>query len=318
MDTAGRPGGELRRIPTDMTPTLTPFISDYIADRHQSGEISDHTATSLRSLLAGIERAHGHRRLDQFGTATIDRWRRATGHLAPTTQALYLAHVRHFCGWLHRNGHVAHPDPTGHVKLKPLPRRAPVTLTEDEAGRLLDTVKHDPRAHAIVSLMLACGCRCVEIARLDVDDYDPRGGTIRLEGKGGHERVLPVPGAAAKALDRYLDVVGRRSGPLFRNAQAPARRLSNHTISIYVRRWMRAAKIKTAAHDGRSAHGLRRTAGSDVMDRSGDIRIVQEMLGHSQIETTARYYLRRVSMQQMREAMEGRTYDTTTDLGETG
>jgi integrase len=72
-------------------------------------------------------------------------------------------------------------------------------------------------------------------------------------------------------------------------------------------RWMRAAEIKTRAHDGRSAHGLRRTAASDVMDSSGDIRIVQAMLGHVRIESTA-FYLRPVPLDKMREAMEGRNY----------
>ena len=83
---------------------------------------------------------------------------------------------------------------------------------------------------------------------------------------------------------------------------------SARTISGYTRRWLRDAGVKSRSLDGRSAHGLRRTAGSDVMDACGDIRVVQEMLGHSQIETTARYYLRPVTLAQMRAAMEGRTY----------
>jgi len=71
---------------------------------------------------------------------------------------------------------------------------------------------------------------------------------------------------------------------------------------------MRDAGVKAGALDGRSAHGLRRTAASDVMDLCGDITIVQELLGHRLVSTTAEHYLRRVPIESMRAAMEGRTY----------
>jgi integrase len=156
--------------------------------------------------------------------------------------------------------------------------------------------------------MVGCGCRCVEVSRARVEDFDPIGRTVRLVGKGGHERVIPVPVEAAKAIGAHLDVQGRTAGPLFRSRRdgGPIR---TETMSRYVRCWMIEAGVKVRPLDGRSAHGLRRTAGSDVMERSGDLRAVQEMLGHASIETTARHYLRSVTMEQLRTAMEGRGYD---------
>lgn len=290
---------------TTMT-TLDPLIHRYIDHRHRTGEITLTTAVSLRSLLAGLSTTHGNRPLDQYGPKTIDRWRESIGHLAPATRANYTSHVRSFSRWLIAQGKIT-ADPTTHLRPIPRSRRAPVTLTPPEVGKL---IAHAPdlRAEAIVELMVGCGCRCVEVSRLRVDDYDPRSYTIRLRGKGGHEREIHVPAETRHALDAYLETVGRVAGPLIRNEVHPNRPLAPKTISIYVRRWMRTSGVKVRALDGRSAHGLRRTCGSDVMDQTGDIRVVQEMLGHADIQTTAAYYLRRVTADQLRDAMEGRSY----------
>lgn len=99
---------------------------------------------------------------------------------------------------------------------------------------------------------------------------------------------------------------GRIAGPLIRSHDGSTG-LNRKTISDYVGRWIRSAGIKGGKYDGRAAHALRRTAASDVMDKVGDVRIVQAMLGHVKIETTA-VYLRPVPLDQMREAMEGRNY----------
>lgn len=70
---------------------------------------------------------------------------------------------------------------------------------------------------------------------------------------------------------------------------------------------MRLAGVKVRALDGRSAHALRRTCASDVADRA-DLRVVQQILGHSDLAVTSRHYLRPVPLDEMREAMEGRSY----------
>jgi integrase len=178
-------------------------------------------------------------------------------------------------------------------------------------AKLLDLVAGDRRATAMVWLMVGQGCRCVEVSNLDLDDYDPRALTIRLRGKFGHERELPVTVEVARALDDYINETGRVPGPLIRSLVNQYDRLGPTTISDYMGRWMRAAGIKSRNYDGKSAHGLRRTAASDVMDRTRDIHAVQAMLGHANIETTT-MYLRPVAMDTLREAMEGRTYSHST------
>jgi integrase/recombinase XerC len=242
--------------------------------------------------------------MSQFGPKAIDRWLESIATRAPATRREYLSRVRTFVRWLVAEG-VIGSDVTAHVAPVTQPRQVPQTLTTDEVRRLLHACP-DERARAIVWLMVGCGCRCIEVSRLNVQDYDPTSRTVVLVGKAGHQRQIPVPSNVADALDCYLDVVGRTAGPLVRTVEG--QRMAAKTVSSYVRRWMRDADVKSAPLDGRSAHALRRTAASDVMESSGDVRIVQEMLGHARNETTARSYLRPVAIATMRAAMEGREY----------
>lgn len=286
--------------------TLRTFVLAYVSGRHNRGEINASTAATFRWTLAGFDDSFGDRPLNQLGPAAIDRWLESVGHLADSTRREYLSRVRSFCQWLHANGHIP-TDPTAHVPPIRQARRAPRTLNTAQVAALIDVAPH-ARARAIIWLMVGCGCRCVEVARLQVEDYDPLDRSVTLRGKAGHERTIPVPEGTAAALDAYMDETGVTAGPLIRSQLHPNRGISAKTISTYLRRMLREAGVKTRALDGRSAHALRRTCASDVLEYSGDLRAVQEMLGHQRLETTARAYLRPVTMQQLRSAMEGRHY----------
>lgn len=284
--------------------SLRPLINEYVTGRRSRGEITASTAADYRWTLSGLDRSYGNRPLGMFGPAAIDRWMEDIGDLSDATRREYLSRVRSFAQWLVATGKIR-TDPTAHVPTIRQARRSPRTLTESQVRDLLAALP-DRRARAVVALMVGCGCRCVEVARLRVEDYD--GATIVVTGKGGHERALPVPAMVAAAVDAYLEEVGIVAGPLIRSTTLPTRGIAAKTLSGYVRGWMIDAGVKTRALDGRSAHALRRTAASDVMDHSGDVRIVQQMMGHARLETTARSYLRPVTMSQLREAMEGRRY----------
>lgn len=285
------------------TPTLSPLVHKYLRGRVARGELTRGSATSMSYTLNGLARSFGARRLDQFGRKAIDRWLERIGTYAPATRREYLSRVRGFCAWLVDTGRIP-SDPTTHVPTIRQPRTVPVTISPAQVALLLRQCP-DIRAVAIVQLLVGCGCRCIEVERLRVEDYDARARTIVLRGKALHERLIPVPKQTARALDAHLDRVGRTAGPMFVGERGP---LKSATIQTYVRRWLRDAGVKVRNLDGRSAHCLRRTAGSDVMERCGDIRVVQTMLGHEKVETTARFYLRDVPIGRLREAMEGRDY----------
>lgn len=287
--------------------TLTPLVMKYTEGRRARGEVSRSSARSDFLTLMGLSESFGDRAMSKFGPKAIDRWLAEHGDLAPATRRCYLSRVRTFCRWLVEKGHVP-KDPTSHVKPIRQPRQNPVTFTRDETAQLFRHIENDLRAVAIFGLMFGCGCRCIEVARLQVQDYDPKAKQISLVGKAGHQRVIHVPLETARALDAYLDEVGRVGGPLIRSMRNPNQGIGARTLSDYFSGWCKDAGIKGRPRDGKSAHGGRRTAASDVMDRTGNIVLVQEMLGHRDAGITARHYLRRVSSAQLAEGMEGRTY----------
>lgn len=284
--------------------TLTPHINQYLHGRYQRGEIGLSTVKDLRWTLNGLDESFGDRPLAQLGAAAVDRWLATIRDRAESTRREYLSCVRGFCRWLMKEGRIR-VDPTLHVQPIRQARRNPRTLYEMEVARLLRAAP-DNRARAILWLMVGCALRCVEVARLRVEDYDGR--TITVCGKGHHERTLPVPVRVAAAVNAYLEEVGVTAGPLIRSALVPTQGLAAKTLSGYVRGWMLDAGVKVMPLDGRSAHALRRTCASDIADSGVDLRVVQELLGHVRLETTAAHYLRRVPMETMREAMEGRGY----------
>jgi integrase/recombinase XerC len=148
------------------------------------------------------------------------------------------------------------------------------------------------------------------VSAADRDDYDRVRQTITVTGKGGHQRTLPVPVEVATALDVYLAGAGRRAGPLIvpdpQGKLSADGRVSPARVSELVSSIMEAAGVHRPG-DGRTAHALRHTAASDVLDVCHDLRLVGQMLGHQSLQST-QIYLRRADLGAMRLAMAGRDY----------
>ena len=274
----------------------------YIAGRWRRGEIGDPTRDAIAYTLTTLCDSYGNRPVSQLGPKAIDAWLESVRDRAPSTRRNYISRVRSFCRWLQGEGLIKR-DPTLHVPPVRQPRKVPVTLTREQVG-ILHGALPDLRAEVVVAIMDGIGARCIEMANLEVEDFDPRRRLITLRGKFGNERTVTVPKATARLIGRYLDTTGLVSGPLIRSKTDPTRGLAPATFSHYLRDWMWAAGVKKRAHDGRSAHGLRRTCLSELMDACGNIRVVQGVAGHANIETTARSYLTSVTTAQMRKAMD--------------
>ena len=283
--------------------TLTPHIRTYLRQRVNSGSYNRKSLASVRGRLRTLDDSFGRRPLDQFTRRAIDRWLATLGHLAPSSRSSYLASVRTFTAWLTREGHVS-ADPCAGVPSIRRPRSIPRAQPPAAVAAILAACA-DSRDRAIVWLEVGCGLRRAEVARLDWDDYDPEGATLLVRGKGGHERLLPVPEPVALALAAVR--TRGNTGPIIRN-KVTGGRISIEWVGARVSELMREAGLKQAPYDGVSGHALRHTAASDVLDRCHDLRVVQEMLGHQHLATTS-IYLRRASITQLRDAMEGRSYE---------
>ncbi|HSS08681.1 MAG TPA: tyrosine-type recombinase/integrase, partial [Acidimicrobiales bacterium] len=253
---------------------LADVVDVYVSDRYDRGEIGLRTATHLRSRLASLVKACPACWIGQVDRLVIRRWQASIGcHQAPTRRA-YLSTVKTFCRWAVEWDYLP-ADPTAGVATVREPKREPRALSDDEVRRLL-AVLPDLRAEVIVGLELGCGLRCIEVARLSVRDYDPTALTLLAVGKGSDERRLPVPTATAAVLDEWL-ALKRPGGRVVC--------LSANRISRLVSAWMAEAGIKVGSYDGVSAHALRHTFASNMLDRCGNVRLVQEALGHQSLAT---------------------------------
>lgn len=146
-----------------------------------------------------------------------------------------------------------------------------------------------------------------ELANLEYGDVDEVNKLIRVVGKFGNQRILPLTDEAFRCLRRYLVECPPVPGPLIRSYNHPRRGIGPHHISCLVSEWMRAAGVKARPRDGVSGHALRRTAATDVAQESKDPRAVAAMLGHANLASIDSY-LARLHAEQLRPVMEGRTY----------
>ena len=193
------------------------------------------------------------------------------------------------------------PDPGAELEVPKVPRGLPKALSEEEVGRILDSVMGDGplerRDRAILETLYGTGLRIGELVGLSLADLDLDAGLLRAFGKGSKERIVPVGSYATRALVAWLAPGGRpeleperwaRRGDqeaLFLNTRGG--RLSRQGAWLVVRR----AGERTGLADRLSPHVLRHSCATHLLDHGADIRTVQELLGHASISTTQVYTL---------------------------
>lgn len=186
-------------------------------------------------------------------------------------------------------------DPAEDLRLPKLDERLPRVLSEDEVSGLLDRIDgNDPRSlrdRALLEVMYGCGLRVSEACAAKLDDIVADGELLRVSGKGGKVRLVPLGGQAGEALGRY-----------FRSAREIFTRGNLAETSVFVTRLGRAFTrqgifkiIKERSADAGiassrvSPHVLRHCFASHMLQHGADIRAIQELLGHSDISTTQVY-----------------------------
>ena len=219
--------------------------------------------------------------------------------LDPVSLTRKLAAVRSLYRFLARRG-VVRRNPGRDVRA-PRPSRKLVTfLPTDEANAVVDGrgLAGDTRDRdvAVLEMLYATGLRVSELASLNLDAVDREARTVRVLGKGGKERMVPYGAPAARALDAYLGRRATARGAVFVNQRGG--RLSVRSIHTLVRRAARAAGVTRRV----SPHTLRHTFATHLLDRGADLRVIQELLGHSRLSTTQRYT--HVSMAQLLKTYE--------------
>jgi integrase/recombinase XerC len=218
------------------------------------------------------------------------------GRRHPATVARKLAALRSFFRYLVREGSCS-LDPTAGIPLPRTPKRLPCPLPVDDCIALIErpggsaAPARELRDRALVELLYGAGLRVGELASLDVRDVDLHRGDVRVRGKGGKERVVPLPAAAREALSRWIES-RRRPGllaePLFtslRGRADGARRLSARDARRMLAARARSAGIADRVHP----HRLRHSYATHLLDMGADLREIQELLGHASLSTTEKY-----------------------------
>lgn len=262
---------------------------------------SPHTLAAYRRDLAGFlaflaEHLGAPPDIDdlaRLGPSDFRAWlaRRHAGGAARTSTARALSVVRGFFRLLHRRGLVANPAARA-IRTPRLPRAVPRPLSRDDAAGLLDTTPAiasedwiGDRDVALFTLLYGCGLRINEALSLDGRDR-PHGDSLRVTGKGRKQRMVPVLPVVHQALERYLSACPHGIGaddPLFVGARG--KRLN----AGVAQRQMRHLRAALGLPDSATPHALRHSFATHLLDAGGDLRAIQELLGHASLSTTQRY-----------------------------
>ncbi len=223
--------------------------------------------------------------------------------MAVTSQRRHLASLRGLARSL-VDEHVLKRDPAPTVRLRSHPRKLPRTLSRADIAALIDAIDTSTtrglRDRAMLELGYGCGLRVSELVGLELHQVNPAARLVTVLGKGNKERMVPLGGAAARALRAYLDARRKdeaeaRGGK--RRATASVRRSSAVFVTRLGRAMTRQGFFKAlkgwAATDPKlrwiSPHTLRHCFATHLLEGGADLRAVQEMLGHSDISTTQIY-----------------------------
>jgi integrase/recombinase XerC len=264
--------------------------------RHLATErrLSPHTAAAYRRDLDALLDFCRREPVESWGALDSYHIRRFAAEChrrgsSPRSIARRLSAVRTFFGFLVRTG-LAASNPAVHVQAPKPSRRLPATLDADQVASLMKLDGDDDltiRDRAILELFYSSGLRLAELVGLDVGDVDLKDRTVRVTGKGSKARILPVGRLALAALERWLALRATfaTGGGAAMFVTRRGTRLAARSVQARIDYWARRRGAPVHVHP----HMLRHSFASHMLESSGDLRAVQELLGHSSLSTTQVY-----------------------------
>ena len=246
------------------------YLVQHMGDRFLPGDVSrDH----IRNYLVWLARV-GHRAPN-----------------GPSARTRKLGAIRSFFRYSHHEG-LVRDNPADDISIPKNNSGEMRSLSEDECKRVLQAVESNPspfrriRDRALLETFLLTGARLGELVRLDIGDIDLRQGTIRLLRKGGEIHMLPLADSAKEALKGYLKRRRRRTKTRALFISCSNRRIAPTTIWRLVKSYFRKARIKA---DGMGPHALRHTFATLLLNKGKNLRVIQVLMSHKSLATTARY-----------------------------
>jgi integrase/recombinase XerC len=287
---------------TTMTPETIRAVAGWRRYLETEKRLADKTLEAYqRDLSQFMQFLTGHLG-GPVGLAAIDDLRpadvraflaaRRRGGAGSRSLARQLAALRSFAGYCDRRG-LASTSAFAAIATPKQRKGLPRALSVSDAGRMLDTapaICEDGwiglRDQAILTLLYGCGLRIGEALALTRGQAPLAGKSIRVRGKGGKERIIPVLPAVTDAIDAYIRACPfdlETDGPLFRGAKGGP--LQPAIVQKAVRRLRGALGIEDSA----TPHALRHSFATHLLGKGGDLRTIQELLGHASLSTTQTY-----------------------------
>ena len=279
---------EVERVHVPHERVLAP-LERFLAHLSRERAYSPHTLDGYRRDIAAFAASRGRREWSTCRPHDVRDWVATLNRKGRTTRSIQraLSALRSFFGYLERNALIA-SNPAVHVRAPKARRRLPAVLDTDQTARLLDFDAATPlqkRDRAIIELLYGSGLRLTELTQLKVRDLDLVGGFVRVLGKGRKVRQVPLGRHSLRALEAYLAgrSVGAGDEPVFVSKRGSA--VSPRTVQARLKR----IGVVQLGSDALHPHMLRHSFASHLLESSGNLRAVQELLGHSDIATTQIY-----------------------------
>ncbi len=276
--------------PAQLDQHITEFL-DYLRDQRR---VSPHTLSNYQRDLKKLQSYCNENALTEWHVVRnnhirsfIAKLRR--NNLSPRSIQRTLSTIRSFYNYLQRE-ELAKINPANDVSAPKQQRKLPGLLDVDQTAQLLNIKSNEPldiRDSAMMELIYSSGLRISEMTNLDLINIDLKDQTVRVIGKGNKERIVPIGRYAVAALQTWLTtrqtMATENEAALFTNNRG--KRISQRMVQLRMKAWA----IKQGLSNNLHPHMLRHSFASHLLESSGDLRAVQELLGHADISTTQIY-----------------------------
>ncbi|MXY38938.1 MAG: tyrosine recombinase XerC [Rhodospirillaceae bacterium] len=296
---SGTSAGAGEEIDAAFDPAVSRDLNDWLARLRHEKRASEHTVAAYRRDLTAFLLFLGHHfgaradrvTLERLGSGDFRSWLASRSGKARRSTARAVSAVRSFYNFLDKQD-ILHNPTVAALRAPKLPHAVPKPLSVAETGELLGMAGTDnteawiaARDEAVLTLIYGCGLRIAEALGLN-RSAAPFGPTLVVAGKGNKQRVLPVLPVVGEAVARYLALCPHPltpDGPLFVGKKG--RRLSPRIVQLLVRKLRPALGLPETA----TPHALRHSFATHLLAGGGDLRAIQELLGHASLSTTQRY-----------------------------
>jgi integrase/recombinase XerD len=265
---------------------MHPDVEDFVSYLASERGLSKATIQSYKGDLKDFLEFYGSSDLKQVTFEDLVRFFRTLKdkNLQNSSINRKIVAVKVFFKFLRREG-VILENPAAHLELRRIWGQPLQVLSVEEVNTLLSSISHDAvagkRDFAMLLLLYACGIRVSELTGLDIQHVKDE--SILIKGKGSKERVVPVAPIAVAAIDAYLQWRKDEEPALFLDDKGE--RISRFFVYERLKTIVTVCGLKKKV----SPHGLRHAFATHLLEGKADLRLIQELLGHSSIKTTDRY-----------------------------